>query len=707
MTAEGSTHPGPAQEATELGRYRLHDPVRGPLASGDAFRATDTRSQSAVVVTMFAGDDRKHFLADVERLREARHRALPQVLDSGVADGTAWLATAPIGGPPLTEMLGPSGQMAPTLAVRLIGEIADALERLHRVGLVHGQLSPEAILVRQHPVERPVLGMLQLGGGDLSSPVAPAYRAPEVSSGGPVTQASDHYSLSLVLLEVLTGGRDNGMPPGLESVFEAALATDPSRRTSSHELVSETARALMSGQVPTTTLEPAPEPEPPPERPEPAPPPAAATPAEPRPASRAPERETPQKRTRGLLGALGLSVARPGVKPEAPETPQAAAPPVKPEERQAPREEAPASAQETHQRADEFPGAEMPAAPPAEPAPPPSPPPPPPPAAQPDPPPSPPVAPHPEPPRPAPAPEPEATEHEEVPPSPPPGRPARRGRRVGAVVLGLLLVAAFGAAGFLLGSRAGEAPAPAGTQRAEAGDVALEVPSGWERGDEPPRGLPTADPVSARARRGSLNVGTVKGDGPLFPAQTARRIIPDPQPDGSVRLGDLTAYRFTGDRSTLFLAPTTAGLVAVSCTGDRGFLPACQRAAATLRLDGDARPVALSGLGAYAARADRVIDRLAVTRRRDRRTLRRARTRGGQARTARRIARADRRAARQLGRGVPPAARRQVTSLRRSLNRAASAYTVLARAKTRRGYSLSSRQVRAAERQINRALARL
>ncbi len=388
MTAEGSTHPGPAQEATELGRYRLHDPVRGPLASGDAFRATDTRSQSAVVVTMFAGDDRKHFLADVERLREARHRALPQVLDSGVADGTAWLATAPIGGPPLTEMLGPSGQMAPMLAVRLIGEIADALERLHRVGLVHGQLSPEAILVRQHPVERPVLGMLQLGGGDLSSPAAPAYRAPEVSSGGPVTQASDHYSLSLVLLEVLTGGRDNGCRAGLESVFEAALATDPSRRTSSHELVSETARALMSGQVPTTTLEPAPEPEPPPEATR------AGTSARRCHACRAPAgftgpgaRDSSEAHRRPARGAGPVGRAARGQARGAGDPRKPQPPPVKPEERQAPREEAPASAEETHQRADEFPGAEMPAAPPAEPAPPPSPPPPPPPAAQPDPPP--------------------------------------------------------------------------------------------------------------------------------------------------------------------------------------------------------------------------------------------------------------------------------------------------------------------------------
>ena len=199
----------------------------------------------------------------------------------------------------------------------------------------------------------------------------------------------------------------------------------------------------------------------------------------------------------------------------------------------------------------------------------------------------------------------------------------------------------------------------------------------------------------------------VEGDGPLFPAQAARRAIRDPRTDGSVRLGNTDAYRFVGDRSTLFLAPTTAGLVAVSCTGDGGFLRACQRAAASMRLGGDARPVPPAGLAAYAGRADRIVDRLAVTRRRERSALRRARTRGGQARIARGLARTDRRAARQLGRGVPPSARTQVTALRQSLNRAASAYSVLARARTRPGYRRASRRVRAAERSINRALARL
>ena len=270
-----------AEAATELGAFRLGERVRGPFAGGAAHQGI-AGDGSSVVVTTFDGNPPR-FLADVALLKEAGHRALPQVLDWGVDDGTAWVATAPVGGRPLAEMIGSSGQLAPMPAVRLIGEIADALEQLHRVELVHGGLSPASILVGTHPVERPVLVGLS-PGGEAASEDAAAYRAPELSLDGRASVSGDDYSLSLILLEALSGrrGGGDGLPPGLEGVFERALAPDPTRRTGGQEVVSETARALMSGRVSS-----------PPHAPEPA-------------VERAPR----AKRSGGLLGALGLTAAR-------------------------------------------------------------------------------------------------------------------------------------------------------------------------------------------------------------------------------------------------------------------------------------------------------------------------------------------------------------------------------------------------------------
>ena len=101
------------------------------------------------------------------------------------------------------------------LAVRVIGEIAEALEQLHRVGLVHGNISPGAIQLPRTSLERPVLVLLHLGSGTPSPDAVSPYQAPEIRSGGPPSQAGDHYALSLVLLEAVTGRRELGshLPP--------------------------------------------------------------------------------------------------------------------------------------------------------------------------------------------------------------------------------------------------------------------------------------------------------------------------------------------------------------------------------------------------------------------------------------------------------------------------------------------------------------
>jgi hypothetical protein len=100
-----------------------------------------------------------------------------------------------------------------TVTLRTIAwEIAKALRDFNRIGLRHRDLRPQAILIRTFtPLDLVVdgFGSAQLSEHDLET-VAPLeqsrYMAPEAVAGA-VSPASDWWSLGIMLLEKVTGGR--------------------------------------------------------------------------------------------------------------------------------------------------------------------------------------------------------------------------------------------------------------------------------------------------------------------------------------------------------------------------------------------------------------------------------------------------------------------------------------------------------------------
>ena len=755
MTAENGTgFTQVVRDAGSLGRFRLGSKAPRQPAHGTSYEALAPVTRTVATVTLLpnGGDSgfAERFLSEVEQLAETEHPALPRVLDRGRTEDGAWFATSPIEGPSLREIIDAGGALGPMRAVRLLGDVADALEAIHAAGLLHRRLGAGTVLVRELPIERPLLWDLALGRPAVSPDVSPdgsdepGYRSPEELRGAPATPASDHYALACLLFEALTGSppgeRRSGpaLPPGLERILAAGLAEDPAQRpASARKLLSETARILVSGESASTTELPAPvETE--------AESPAAAS-------SRPAASSSPRRRKRGgFLGAPGIS-ARPDKSPgEASPQPSPPDSPVggesqeerstarerralerrareqaardreeqereereralheerereereerergQREERErrarAEREEREREREHDHAAREREREASAEAVATA------------------------------------------AATEERTPararPAEPSARPGKshadsgRRRRPALIALALILIVTAGVIGFLAGRTGEDKAARPGNATASAGPLSVDVPASWDRSEEaPPAGPPLREPISAEEGGGRLSAGVVEpAGGVLYPRETATRALARPSTPEAVRLGRLEAWRFSGaprsgqGRTTLFLAPTSAGMLAVSCTAPPSagadFLPACERGAATLSTDDDVRPVALSSLSPYAARADRVLRRLAATRRRDRRALGRAPLRRTQARVARRLVRSYRGAAKQLGREVPRAARRQVRDLVGALRRAAAGYSALARAAERtdrRRYRAASRAVRSAEATAARATARL
>ncbi|WP_026162752.1 serine/threonine protein kinase [Kribbella catacumbae] len=146
------------------------------------------------------------FTKQAEALGKISHPQVAPVLDAGLSDGLPYLVSAPDAGT-LAEQLRIRRLSPADLAV-LGRYLAEGLAAIHSAGLIHGSLTPGAVVLA--PDGRPMLSGLILGLGQhtghasLNSP-SQLYLAPESLRDGTTTTLSDLYALGAVLHAALTG----------------------------------------------------------------------------------------------------------------------------------------------------------------------------------------------------------------------------------------------------------------------------------------------------------------------------------------------------------------------------------------------------------------------------------------------------------------------------------------------------------------------
>ena len=202
------------------GRYRLLAPL-GSGGMGTVWRADDLVLGRAVAVKEVTFP---HGLSDAERSvlrertrREARaaarldHPSAVTVYDV-VEDGDApYLVMELVEAPTLAEVVRDSGPLSPQRTAEVGLDLLGALEAAHAQGIVHRDVKPSNVLVREDG--RVVLtdfGIATTTGDSSLTHTglllgSPAYIAPERARGEPPEPASDLWSLGATLFTAVEG----------------------------------------------------------------------------------------------------------------------------------------------------------------------------------------------------------------------------------------------------------------------------------------------------------------------------------------------------------------------------------------------------------------------------------------------------------------------------------------------------------------------
>ena len=201
----------------QLGHYRIEELVaRSGMAS--IYRATDMRTGRQVAIKKPHPDmeadpvlfDR--FTREIEIGERLDHPGVMKVLDSG-EPGQVYMVMEWVDGRLLRKLLVENRNLPRERACAITIAICDALDYIHRNGVVHRDLKPENIMIDAEDRIKLIdfgiagkAGARRLTFGKLSQIAGtPDYISPEQVQGKRGDGRSDIYSLGVILYEMVTG----------------------------------------------------------------------------------------------------------------------------------------------------------------------------------------------------------------------------------------------------------------------------------------------------------------------------------------------------------------------------------------------------------------------------------------------------------------------------------------------------------------------
>ncbi|MFN2386806.1 MAG: serine/threonine-protein kinase [Thermoanaerobaculia bacterium] len=212
---------------TRLGPYEIVLPL-GAGGMGEVYRARDTRLERTVAIKVLSSrlaanaDALARFEREARTISQLSHPHICAVHDVGREGETEYLVMEYLEGETLAERL-LKGPLPLEQTLRFGVQIADALDKAHRQGIVHGDLKPGNVRLTKSGVKLLDFGLAkaiapagpQSSGTELPTQQALTqegtilgtfeYMAPEQVEGTEADARTDIFAFGAVLYEMATG----------------------------------------------------------------------------------------------------------------------------------------------------------------------------------------------------------------------------------------------------------------------------------------------------------------------------------------------------------------------------------------------------------------------------------------------------------------------------------------------------------------------
>ena len=245
---------------------------------GEVYSARDTRLDRTVAIKVLPDhlskdpSLRQRFEREARAASSLNHPHICTVHDVGTQDGVDFLVMEHLQGETLASRLG-RGPLPLDETLRCAVQIADALDKAHRQGLIHRDLKPGNVMLTKTGAKLLDFGLAKSAAAAAATPMTQAatatspltaagaivgtfhYLAPEQLEGAEADTRSDIFAFGLVLYEMLTGRRAFEAktqasliaailerepppisalapmsPPAIERLVKTCLAKDPDQR---------------------------------------------------------------------------------------------------------------------------------------------------------------------------------------------------------------------------------------------------------------------------------------------------------------------------------------------------------------------------------------------------------------------------------------------------------------------------------------------
>lgn len=205
-------------------RYRI-ERVLGRGGGGSVYLAESDTGEDVALKVMhehdLAGVARKRFEREADFVKKLQHPNIVRLLDFGYTRDTRlpYICFSYLEGLTVKEALRRDGPFSLRRIIRITREALDALEAAHDMGIIHRDIKPTNVFLERRAGEEVVqildFGLAKALEGERLETTGltrtgyrlgtPRYMSPEMARGEAVVEASDIYSLGLVLAEMITG----------------------------------------------------------------------------------------------------------------------------------------------------------------------------------------------------------------------------------------------------------------------------------------------------------------------------------------------------------------------------------------------------------------------------------------------------------------------------------------------------------------------